>query len=253
MITWLASYPRSGNTFARIALLCFFGIRSRTIYSEHPFDQVIGRPPPELTPIIGKRPPEMTAAEMAVSLERFFVKTHELPGADPSAAIYLVRDGRDTLVSYAHYILHEEHNASAACERKLFLQTLQDLIVGEERFGGWASNVRAWTQRSAPTGLLHFEDLIADPEKEIRQALIELGEVPVLHTDASLPAFESLHHVAPWFFRTGRAGAWRTEMPSYLQALFWRLHGDVMTHLGYDEEGTAARAESPNSILPRKA
>ena len=35
----------------------------------------------------------------------YFVKTHELPTEnDNSPAIYLVRDGRDVLMSYAHYI-----------------------------------------------------------------------------------------------------------------------------------------------------
>jgi hypothetical protein len=123
-----------------------------------------------------ERLPETTPSEMAASLERLFVKTHELSGVDPWPAIYLVRDGRDTRVSYAHHILHEEHGASSAYERELFLRTLQDLIIGKERFGGWASNVRAWTQRTASTSLVHFENLIADPEKELRQALVVVGD-----------------------------------------------------------------------------
>ena len=230
MITWLASYPRSGNSFARIGLFCLFGIRSRTIYPADDDARTIDK-------IIGKPVPEMTAAEMAASPESFFAKTHELPGGEPLPAIYFVRDGRDALVSYAHYILHEEHGASPASNHELFLQTLQDLIIGKERFGGWASHIRAWTQRNTPTSLIRFEDLIADPGKELRRALVTVGEIPPVQTGASVPVFENMHEVVPWFFRRGRVGAWRTEMPLYLQELFWRLHGDLMHELGYEKDG----------------
>jgi hypothetical protein len=42
------------------------------------------------------------------SQETLLVKTHDLPD-DDSPALYLVRDGRDALVSYAHYIFIERN------------------------------------------------------------------------------------------------------------------------------------------------
>lgn len=246
MITWLASYPRSGNTFARIGLFCLFGIPCRSIYPAEDDARTIDK-------IIGKPLPEMTPVEMSASPDCFFAKTHEMPGSEPWPAVYLVRDGRDTLVSYAHYILHEEHGVSPASDRELFVETLQDLIIGRERFGGWASHVVAWTQRTAPTSVVHFEDLIAEPDRELRQALIAVGELPPVRGDASLPIFEKLHDVVPWFFRKGRVGAWRTEMPPYLQALFWSLHGEVMRELGYDKEGRRTRLNHIHSDEPQAA
>ena len=81
---WLASFPRSGSTFLRIVLDQVYGIESSTFHREetYPVDANYTRFP--------------------------VVKTHLLPGqlapSDPSIpAVYLVRDGRDCVVSLAHY------------------------------------------------------------------------------------------------------------------------------------------------------
>jgi hypothetical protein len=224
MITWLASYPRSGNTFARIALHSLFGINSRTIYPVEDDARTIDL-------IIGKHLPDLTSSEMAESPEQCFAKTHELPD-DRSPAIYLVRDGRDVLVSYAHFIVHEEFGVGEKYE-ELFLATLEKLIIGKERFGGWSSHVLAWTHRGAPTCMIRFEDLIAGPRWELRKALMALGQLPSIKEDAPLPGFGDMHQTVPWFFRNGKAGAWETEMPAELQGLFWKHHGAAMRFLGY--------------------
>jgi hypothetical protein len=76
MTIWLASYPRSGNTCARIALRYLFGIPSRSIYPEHDME--------ELGPVIGELPPEM---DVETASECCFLKTHEMPGEDHWPAI----------------------------------------------------------------------------------------------------------------------------------------------------------------------
>ena len=81
---WLASYPRSGSTFLRIVLDEVYGIESSTFHrqKDYPLDGDYATYP--------------------------VIKTHQLPHelapADPSIpAVYLVRDGRDCVVSLAHY------------------------------------------------------------------------------------------------------------------------------------------------------
>jgi hypothetical protein len=81
MIIWIASYPRSGNNFTRNTLERVFGIKTHAIYDE-------------------PRQPKIDVATARASDETFLVKTHDLP-IDDSPALYLVRDGRDALVSYA--------------------------------------------------------------------------------------------------------------------------------------------------------
>jgi hypothetical protein len=230
MTIWLASYPRSGNTCARIALRYLFGIPSRSIYPEHDMEG--------LGPVIGELPPEM---DVEPASECCFLKTHEMPGEDHWPAIYLVRDGRDTLVSYAHYVLSEERGISPGSDRELFLRTLQELILSRERFGGWGQHILAWTQRTAPNCVVRFEDLIAGPEKELRRALAAIGGLQLTQTGVSLPSFEKLHQAVPWFFRSGKVGAWPAQMPPYLQALFWEHHGEAMEALGYGRTASATR------------
>jgi|GEM_PF-6489561 hypothetical protein len=48
-------------------------------------------------------------------------------------------------------------------------------------------------------------------------------------------SFQELHATIPWFFRLGKTGSWREEMPSHLQELFLKRHGDTLLRLGYSE------------------
>lgn len=210
MIVWLASYPRSGNTLARIALQHLFGIRSRDAYPVT--DQSVEK-------IIGQLPPEMSLAEMAAAPEHCFVKTHEMPGEDQWPAIYLVRDGRDALVPYAHFVLYTQHGIPVGGNRELFLETLRDLITSTGHLGGWGPHALAWTRSTAPTRIVRFEDLAADPGKELGQALGVLGQRRLAERHVSQPSFRKLHTAVPWFFRKGKVGAWREEMPSEFQEL----------------------------------
>src|SRR5690348_17690471 len=99
MIIWLASYPRSGNTFYRILLNHLFGVSTQSVYNDPLFEER-----PELSELVGHAHNDRSLHELASSPRAYFVKTHELPNCDTYPAIYLVRDGRDALVSYAHYI-----------------------------------------------------------------------------------------------------------------------------------------------------
>jgi hypothetical protein len=83
MILWLASYPRSGNTFFRAVLKHVYGIPSIGIYEldrkvspmemarRQRIERVVDVLPENITPL----------AEMAVSDRVHVVKTHELPQA----------------------------------------------------------------------------------------------------------------------------------------------------------------------------
>jgi hypothetical protein len=99
VIIWLASYPRSGNTYLRVPLYHYDGIATHNVYDDVPVNET-ERGTAEVT---GFQPRPLPLPQMAAAPEDFLVKGHELP-ADDYPAIYLVRDGRDCLVSYAHFI-----------------------------------------------------------------------------------------------------------------------------------------------------
>jgi hypothetical protein len=229
MIIWLASYPRSGNTFFRVLLKHYYGLRTYTVYEDH---QITDDWMVALRDVAGYTEKSRPLSEMAKAPETYFVKTHDLPH-DDFPAIYLVRDGRDALVSYAWFTLSVDRGADNEAARTAFHDTLRNLIVSGEPFGGWGQNVLAWAQRQAPTVIIKFENLVTAPHETASQALAEIGyhDKPVKQQNA--PSFDELHKQMPQFFRKGQIGGWQEEMPLELQYLFWEHHGDAMRKMGY--------------------
>ncbi len=176
-------------------------------------------------------PPNDTAlGEARRSPAPYFLKTHELPH-DQSPALYVVRDGRDTLVSYAHFVRAHEPGMAA---RFSFDEVLRILIESRDHFGGWSGHVIAWRSRAggAPTEWLRYEDLLDDPVASVAGGLNRLGiEAPP--RGAPSFTFQELRRRWPTFFRPGVAGSWRREMNDQAHDLFWVQHGKVMESLGY--------------------
>ncbi|HMJ91237.1 MAG TPA: hypothetical protein VK530_15560, partial [Candidatus Acidoferrum sp.] len=90
MIVWLASYPRSGNTFFRIVLHHVYNLKTFSVYNDPELEKI------GVAEVVGHETMPASLDELRSSSEVFFVKTHELP-ADKDPAIYIVRDGRDAL------------------------------------------------------------------------------------------------------------------------------------------------------------
>jgi len=226
MKCWLASFPRSGNTYFRNILYYVYGVESSTWHKEsrYPVDK---------------------------NYDQFdFVKTHLLPSElEPNdstiPAIYLVRDGRDALVSIAH------HRSDIVQPGSDFSQNLNEAIIaaGGSFFGGWSHNVNAWLQRA--NIVIKFEDLIEDP-KQVFQRVETLIDLPAPNW-CKLPNFEELKFGKPKyggqttskkinispeefsdkFFRKGKSGGWKGDMSSAHLDLFWHFHSDVMDRMGY--------------------
>jgi glycosyltransferase involved in cell wall biosynthesis len=164
-----------------------------------------------------------------------FVKTHELP-PDDAPAIYLVRDGRDALISYVHYTFrsYKAHEGNISFHDKY--QLLRDLIINPDYFSGWSNHCAAWTNRKGTSSIIRFESLIAaeNHQKLIIKVLNKLNIFPEYNKSAkNPPSFDSLKAVRPDLFRKGTSGNWVTEFPEDLHRLFWDKHGDVMHKLGY--------------------
>src|SRR5262245_47202585 len=129
---WLASYPRSGNSFLRIVLRNRFGLPSPD--PEDPNDQILAL---QYSTIIHPNDRD-DAAPSGV----YGVKTHGLPGADNHPAVYIVRDGRDALVSYAHFALTYSYNFAPADIMTEQVRQMIGNLIRESRsnYGTWAEN-----------------------------------------------------------------------------------------------------------------
>ena len=219
---WLASFPRSGNTFFRNVLHEVYGIPSSGYHLD----------------------PDRVLDEHYASYS--VIKTHLLPGQLPEGtqdwpSVYIVRDGRDSMVSIAH------HRKDIVVPGSDFYNNLLEAILAQNGsfFGGWSENVRQWTAKADV--VIRFEDLIADPIREVEKlrAVIDLPEPK----REALPTFQSLKMGRPAYgggkggqfdaernrmhFRRGKVGAWKEEVTPELRRLLMRIHGPMLRHLGY--------------------
>jgi hypothetical protein len=245
VLVWVASYPRSGNTLTLLTLRDVFGTGRLGADFDEQFQ--LGRIPQKALPGEG---PEwelpralegLTGDDLLDALrersEAYFIKTHRLArAADPAPALYLVRDGRDALVSHAHLV----HATDVQRFRGMnYNRRLRELIhPGVRVQGGWSGSVRAWRERDAPTAIVHFEHLIDDPARVLARACAQI-DVPLGEPLATLPSFEELHRRFPIVFRRGKVGGWVDEMNTRQHARFWRHHEEQMRALGYGEEPRA--------------
>lgn len=236
MIVWIASYPRSGNTFFRTVLWESFGrVRSGDLY---PLDETPSRLTGHAFRVTADSLDRLRRQEDPV-----FVRTHRLAD-DDSPAIYLVRDGRDAVISYAQFATATE---APGFEDRSLEEAIEVLIRRhDDEIGDWSANVRSWTRRDAPTATVRFEELIADPVTAIQAAAAAIG-VSLPDPGEAPSSFERLHQEDPVVYARGKVGAWRSELPDRLQRLFWRLHGAEMLLMGYPPERLpATEAAAPD-------
>ncbi len=244
---WLASFPRSGNTFVRNILYNVFGLESSTY--------------------------DINEGKLLEDnyLDYPVIKTHMLPsqlmpGGPHIKAIYLVRDGRDAMVSIAH------HRSDIVVPGSDFLENMRAAIYAEKGsfFGGWSRNVQQWMERAGL--IIRFEELITDPVACMEQLRHYIG---LPKGDYSkIPRFDAMKYGMPKYgsgrernmteeekrtlaehnFRRGKSGAWQDEMPEELHDLFWSIHGETMLKLGYQYDGSISPASDPDlawELIPK--
>jgi len=222
MIVWLASYPRSGNTALRTILNRAFGINTYSLYddkadigSRRALREVVGHASHELDQ-------QEFYARASAADDTYFVKTHDAP-QDDAKAIYIVRDGRASVVSYFHYL-----KTFAAGQNCL---TLKDVILGNCYFGSWSEHFAAWSPQTRPnTLLIHYDDIARNPARVVDAVSAFIGRQP---RSLDLPNFKDLQKADSDFFRSGSDANNIAEMATDDLSLFWALHGQLMLSLGY--------------------
>lgn len=189
-IVWLASYPKSGNTWVRALLTNYFHsgegpasinalLGGRIANVRHLFDELLGVDSSELTSreTSGLRP--LLHRLLADELPRpTFVKTHGayvcteagealFPREATAGAVYLVRNPLDVAVSFAH---HENQRVGWAVARLNDTKTVLEGTTGRihsaipEPLLSWSAHACSWLDQDAiPVHVLRYEDLHADP------------------------------------------------------------------------------------------
>lgn len=150
----------------------------------------------------------------------FFVKTHDYP-EDNSKAIYILRDGRASIVSFRHYLKDFTNRE----------YSLTELIWDFVHYGSWGSHLDVWNPLNRPnTLLIKYEQLLTDPDEGIKKISDFLGLKPIRPWKND---FDYFHEINPQFFREGDTSKSVKELRKDDLDIFWLFHGDWMDTLGY--------------------
>jgi Sulfotransferase domain len=225
-VTWLASYPRSGNTLLRLILKHCFGLLSQSLYQDQDFAD------PAIRDMVGHEEVGSNARQFVHLARRagrgLYVKTHEPPQADRHPAIYVVRDGRSAVVSHAHYLRD-------ILRRDI---TLAEVIEGKAGLS-WSQHVRAWTLPPRENTLVvRYEDMASGNRDTLAAISAFIGHPAQRGFELS---FEHLHALHPGFFRRGSDAANIAELDAASMGLFEQHHGDMMRVMGYGARANSGR------------
>lgn len=256
-ILWVASYPKSGNTWVRF-LLC------NLLYGRQDSAASLNLLCPDVHEL---------GAQIANSSNGGLVKTHfayseALPlAARTAGAIYVVREPADVLISNFHYSRRSgAETGSAQGDLDRYFETFVE-AGGDPRWirlgmGAWADNVRSWLGRahSFPVIWIRYEDLSADPEKvctqlaaqlrpnstpeEIQEAVAnssfrrmrEVEEADIRDKRVGIfykPYLESAIGAGVRFMRSGAVGEGAARLSAEQRTRLRRTIGPILGELGY--------------------
>jgi aryl sulfotransferase len=211
-IVWLASYPKSGNTWMRAFLTALLNkenpgvdinnmMPSTIASSRQLFDEMAGVSASDLLPEeIDRLRPAIYRQNAMESDELIYHKIHDawirLPGGEPlvpadatRCVIYIIRNPLDVAVSFANHLntsidktINTMNNPDYAfCDRRdrLANQLRQRLLT-------WSGHVKSWLDESGlPVWVMRYEDMSAQPEITFTKAVNFIG---LPHTPAEIKA-----------------------------------------------------------------
>jgi hypothetical protein len=159
-IVWIASYPKSGNTWVRF-LVCnlLFGRQD----SAHTLNARV----PDIHELGAQAPDDLPAG----IFKTHFVYSAAVPLAQrTAAAIYVVRHPADVLVSNFHYSQRsvggvEDSQIAFGRYFDAFVQNRGDPRWIQMGMGSWDGNVRSWLgiRHPFPVILLKYEEMMTHP------------------------------------------------------------------------------------------
>ena len=223
MIVWLASYPRSGNTFFRVILNSIFSIKTYSLYDDK---SDIGADE-KTSEIVGHQflPEDFDIQKARDEKKVYYIKTHELFDdrvAENDRVIYLIRDGRESTLSFTKHL-----NIFSNTQPKII-----DTIYGNTFIGSWGDHVRSWNPKHRKhTLLIKFEELTKEPIKYI-DVLSDFLQIKPVGNE--IPTFEELKKINPKFFRSGKTSSWEGIYTDEEHISFWLKNYKEMQEYGYD-------------------
>jgi hypothetical protein len=273
-IVWLASYPKSGNTWFRIFLSNLRSEKAAPIdineiqtngisSSKEIFEKATGVNASYLTTTeIDSLRPDIFRYYSNRMDDLFFIKAHDaytyLPNQEPLfptdasyGVIYFVRNPLDVAVSYAFHngtLMEEAHsilskNITLAKPKRYQHQLHQQVLT-------WSTNVESWlNQKDIPILLLRYEDMKVKPLETFRKAIqflnwgysdeaikeaLDKSSFKSLKKQEKEKGFRERLKEQKQFFRSGKVGDWALHLSSEQIVDIKEKHASVIKKLSYD-------------------
>jgi len=196
-IIWLASYPKSGNTWARAFLNSY--VTQVTWDMNAAYGQVVtGDSLPWAYQAVSPWPiqqmpqwglavfriPSLLHAMAAKNWNPLFLKTHHakvklgeyalIPPELTRSAVYLVRDPRDACVSWAHHSKSDSTDDAIKAFTSPGFNLRQTSGKWDHVVGSWSEHVESWTadNEDVDTTVIRYEDMLDQP-REAFHAILE--------------------------------------------------------------------------------
>jgi len=248
-IVWLASFPKSGNTWLRTFLANYFqppgqaldinSLRRFTTSDVRQdfFDWAHGKPfrAETIEEWLRVRPKALRLIASSKS-GHHFVKTHcqiarigeidLIPSEVTAAAVYVLRNPFDIAPSYARHLSLDIDAAISRMTDPTATHANPNRVM--EMIGRWDDHVRSWAEAPGlPLHVVRYEDLLADTERAFRALL---GFLRIDASDGQLrrtiraTSFEALQRQEreigflerppgmEQFFARGTAGGWHEDL-----------------------------------------
>ena len=248
-VIWLASYPKSGNTWLRSLLAHylmpgkapdlnnlrqfttgdvrrdFFDAAAGTPYTGTTLEEWIRLRPAAMRLIAGSKP-----GHHFVKTHCQLTRVHDQDLIQPeltAAAIYVMRNPFDLALSFAR---HQGCDLDMAIDRMCDADALMGTDNGIfEPLGRWDEHVQSWIGAPGlPLHVIRYEDMLANTGKAMRGLLQKflrmkvdgpkLARVIRANSFEQMKSFEEKHGFLEKpqgmsrFFAKGRAGVWREDL-----------------------------------------
>ena len=272
-IFWLASYPKSGNTWLRMFLANLLRDDGHPVDLDGPdlalqrsnskqiFDDAAGVEASDLTEEeIERFLPEVFRHLARISPQALFLKTHDpyrvlphgtsrIPTDVTAGALYVLRNPMDVAISYAHYSALPIDRIVEAMATGFCAPPNRSTGILNSRLPPWSEHVLSWIERPPfPVHPVRYEDMLERPLQTF-SALARFCGLPSdpdnveralrhssferLQAQERERGFAEKPEFTVEFFREGKANIWKDVLSESQVARIVNRHGAVMRRFGY--------------------
>lgn len=205
-ISWIASYPKSGNTYIRLLLSAYFYTADGIISSFAPIDNIFKISRYEFFKNVSDVPsiddflnePKLISqyweeAQKAISKKinnNLFIKTHDCMSVISNnkftsekytkSFIYVVRDPRSVAVSYSHHTGYDiDKTINYLTSKNYIINYTKEEKTVPELVSSWNIHYNSWKSflKKGNGIIIKYEDLVNNPVDEFTKILVFLKNI----------------------------------------------------------------------------